>query len=65
MEFTYQEQVDIHIMFGAFDNCVEARRFPKAFPNRFELVTSRLVSGDLATSTLSTTGCTLDQQGRV
>lgn len=36
MVFNYQEQADIHIMFGrAFGNCMEARRlYEEAFPNR-------------------------------
>lgn len=36
MDFTFQEQADIHIMFGrAFGNCTEARRlYEEAFPNR-------------------------------
>lgn len=36
MDFTFQEQADIHIMLGrAFGNCTEARRlYEEAFPNR-------------------------------
>lgn len=36
MIYTYEEQADIHIMFGrAYGNCEEAKRlYEEAFPNR-------------------------------